>query len=110
MAKPLGAALKEPTEPDPGRGAQNSSTGANREFAAAMARLEKAVGEVVKVTTDQLSERATTLLDDTSRRLEAELRLKRVSESNPQIEQDRERRSRRRSARHRMVDPNEAVN
>jgi phage shock protein C len=105
---PLGAVLKEPNEPQPGE--QRPGGGTNGEFAAAMARLEKAVGEIVKVTTGQLSERATTLLDDTSQRLEAELRLKRASDTNPDIEQEQQRRSQRRYSRHRLVDRAERVN
>lgn len=79
------------------------------EFSAAMARLEKAVAEVVSTTTGQLSERATSLLDDTATRLEAELRFRREPE-NPDEAGERISRRRRNSSRHRLVDRAERVN
>ncbi len=91
----------------------HSGPAGNREFSAAMARLEKAVSEIVTVATGQLSDRATTLLDDTSRRLEAELRLRRVAEDPEEWEQlDRrqQRHARRRRSRHHLVDRAERVN
>ncbi len=74
-----------------------------------MARLEKAVAEVVATTTGQLSERATNLLDDTATRLEAELRFRRDS-GNPDDAAERMARRRRNSSRHRLVDRAERVN
>jgi len=88
---------------------QSARSGDSGEFSAAMARLEKAVQEIVSVTTDQLSERATSLLDDTTQRLESELRIRRVTDS-PDVEADRSRRGRRRRYRHRLVDRAERVN
>ena len=67
-----------------GLGLGNGKTG---EFTAAMNRLEKAVSEVVTEATDQLSGRATNLLDDTSRRLEAELRIRKASDDDAEIGQ-----------------------
>ncbi len=74
------------------------------DFKAAMSRLEKAVQEVVNVTTEELSDRATNLIDDTSKRLEAELRLRRAESESPDVEQSSERRRRRRHNRHRFND------
>ena len=97
---------EDPDQPGP--------TNGNREFSAAMERLEKAVSEIVTVATGQLSDRATTLLDDTSRRLEAELRLRRVAEEvaedREEIERRQQRHDRRRQYRHRLVDRAERVN
>jgi phage shock protein C len=75
-----------------------------------MTRLEKAVAEIVTVATGQLSERAATLLDDTSRRLEAEIRLRRVSDDVEEVERRQERHDQRRRYRHRLVDRAERVN
>ena len=86
------------------------SISGNREFSAAMTRLEKAVAEIVTVATGQLSERATTLLDDTSRRLEAEIRLRRVSDDVEEVERRRQRHDQRRRYRHRLVDRAERLN
>lgn len=74
------------------------------DFKAAMSRLEKAVQEVVNVTTEELSDRATNLIDDTSKRLEAELRLRRVETESPDVEQSSARRRQRRHNRHRFSD------
>ena len=80
------------------------------EFTDAMARLEKAVQEVVSVTTGQLSERATSLLNDTSARLEEELRLRRVADDPEEVELRQARRRRRLRQRHRIADRAEKVN
>ncbi len=80
------------------------------EFSAAMTRLEKAMQEVVSVTTGQLSERATSLLNDTSARLEAELRLRRVADDPDEMDRRQARRSRRNRYRHRIADRAEKVN
>ena len=72
------------------------------EFAQAMNRLETAVQDLVTVTAGQLGDRATQLIDETSKRLEAELRLKRASEQDPEVEDYAEQRSRRRRSRHRF--------
>ncbi len=73
-----------------------------------MARLEKAVQELVSVTAGELGGRATTLIEDTSKRLEAELRLKRVAE-DPEEQSEQEQRlaqrRRNRRRRHRLPDP-----
>ena len=79
------------------------------DFSAAMARLEKAVAEVVSTTTGQLSDRATTLLDDTANRLEAELRFRRAAE-NPELDEQVARRRSGNRGRHRLVDRAERVN
>ena len=93
---------EDPDKPGPAAG--------DGEFTAAMNRLEKAVAEIVTVATGQLSDRATTLLDDTSRRLEAELRLRRVSDDEEALERRQQRHERRRRDRHRLVDRAERVN
>ena len=74
-----------------------------------MARLEKAVGEIVTTTTGQLSDRATTLLDDTATRLEAELRFRQNSDE-PDSSGRAARRRNRNKGRHRLVDRAERVN
>ncbi len=71
------------------------------EFSAAMDRLEKAVSDVVDATTDELSGRARTLLDDAGKRVEAELRLRRMSGDSPEDRMDNRRRRRRLRERHR---------
>ncbi|MCR9258492.1 MAG: PspC domain-containing protein [Pseudomonadaceae bacterium] len=81
----------------------------SNEFSAAMARLERAVSEIVTTTTGQLSDRATTLLDDTATRLEAELRFRQTSDSPDSSERAARRRSRNKG-RHRLVDRAERVN
>ena len=81
----------------------------SNEFSAAMARLEKAVAEIVTTTTGQLSDRATTLLDDTATRLEAELRFRATTDEADTGERAARRRSRN-SSRHRLVDRAERVN
>ncbi|MEE4283529.1 MAG: hypothetical protein V2I41_16425, partial [Pseudomonadales bacterium] len=81
----------------------------SNEFSAAMARLEKAVAEIVTTTTGQLSDRATTLLDDTATRLEAELRFRNTTDEPDTGERVARRRSRN-SGRHRLVDRAERVN
>ena len=71
------------------------ASGQTNEFSAAMARLEKAVQELVTTTTGEITGRATSLLDDTSKRIEAEVRLKRVVDEHPEEEVTHERRRRR---------------
>ena len=67
-----------------------------------MNRLETAVQDLVSVTAGQLGDRATQLIDETSKRLEAELRLKRASAEDPDVEEQVEQRHRRRRSRHRF--------
>jgi len=86
-----------------------SKQGDSGEFTAAMSRLEKAVQEIVTVTTGQLSERAATLIDDTTQRLESELRLRRATD-DPDVEEKQARRRRKTRYRHRLVDRAERVN
>ncbi len=81
----------------------------SNEFSAAMTRLEKAVSEIVTTTTGQLSDRATTLLDDTATRLEAELRFRQTTDEPDSSERAARRRSRNKG-RHRLVDRAERVN
>jgi len=117
LSKPLGAALKEPEEQRPDSSATGRRTrhqagrqeNVSGDFSAAMSRLESAVQEIVSVTTGQLTERATSLLDDTSKRLESELRLRRVTD-DPEVEKSQARRRRRSRYRHRLVDRAERVN
>lgn len=85
----------------------DSSQPGKGEFSAAMSRLEKAVQEVVDVTAGELTGRATTLIDDTSRRLEAELRLRRAESDSPEVAEASEQRRRRRRFRHRFDDRRE---
>lgn len=99
--------MKDPNQRDPDR--RTSGVDDSGEFSAAMARLEKAVQEIVTVTTGQLSERATSMLDETSKRLEAELSVRRDPDDEP-TEAQQARRRRRRRSRHRMVDRAEQVN
>lgn len=72
------------------------------EFSQAMNRLEKAVQDLVSVTAGELGGRATSLIDETSKRLEAELRLKKASGNDPEQEERQARRHRRRRYRHRF--------
>ncbi len=95
-----------------GRDSLNSDEQLGRdkgEFSAAMSRLEGAVAELVNVTTGQLSDRATNLIDDTSKRLEAELRLRRAEQKDPEIERNRDRRQRRHRHRHEFNDRSERM-
>ncbi len=80
---------------------RGDQTGENREIAEAMARFEKAVQDLVSTTAGHLGDRATSLIDETSKRLEAELRLKRAS-SDPGSERRQARRRRRHRHRHRL--------
>ena len=80
----------------------NSGEQSDTEFSQAMNRLENAVQDLVSVTAGQLGDRATALIDETSKRLEAELRLKRASEDDPEVEEQVERRHQRRRSRHRF--------
>ena len=81
--------------------------GEQRDFSAAMSRLEQAVQGLVDVTTEELSERATSLIDDTSRRIESELKVRRASKDSPDLEQRFERRRRRHRLRHRFEERRE---
>lgn len=69
-----------------------------------MLRLEKAVQKLVTTTTGEITERATSLLDETSKRIEAEVRLKRVVDEHPGEEASHARRRRRHKSRHRFSD------
>ena len=69
-----------------------------------MSRLEKAVSELVTVATDEWGERATRAINQTSKHLEAELRMKKRTEEDPGLKRARERRRRRRRSRHRFDD------
>ena len=96
-----------------GAGQASSSTAnsaANGDFSSAMARLEKALSEVVSEATGQVSERATTLLNDTSRRLESELRLRRSADAQDTAARRQQRGARSRRERHRLADRSEQVN
>jgi len=93
----------------PPDGTSSGNTDNSGEFAVAMERLEKAVQEIVTVTTGQFSERATGLINETSKRLEMELRLRRVAE-NEAAEEHREQRRKARGSRHRLADRAEKVN
>lgn len=93
----------------PPDGTSGGSTDNSGEFSAAMERLEKAVQEIVTVTTGQFSERATGLINETSKRLEMELRLRRVAEDEA-AEEHREQRRKARRSRHRLADRAEKVN
>ena len=89
---------------------RDRSAGANDgDFSAAVQRLEKAVQEIVTVTTGQAIDRATTLLDDTTKRLEAELRLRRVR-GNEDADRLQEHGRASRRGRHRLADLAERVN
>ena len=70
------------------------------EFSAAMSRLEKAVQELVTATTGEITDRATSLLDETSKRIESEVRLKKVEDAHPEEATVHERRRKRHRARH----------
>ena len=72
----------------------------SNEFSAAMSRLEKAVQELVTATTGEITDRATSLLDETSKRIESEVRLKKVEEAHPEEATVHERRRKRHRARH----------
>ena len=78
----------------------SKSRSSDSEFTQAMNRLENAVQDLVSVTTGQLGDRATKLIDETSKRLEAELRLKKATEDDPEEEGRTERRHRRLRHRH----------
>ena len=81
------------------------------EFSDAIGRLEQAVQELVAVTAGELSDRATTLLDETSKRLEDELRFRRTTgdeDAEELAKRDESRRARLRY-RSRFGDPDEGV-
>lgn len=70
------------------------------DFSAAMNRLEKAVQELVSVTTGEITGRAASLIEETSKRLEAELRLKKVADTHPEAERAYQRRRHSNRIRH----------
>ena len=76
----------------------------SNEFSAAMSRLEKAVQELVSATTGEITDRATSLLDETSKRIESEIRLKKVEEAHPEGADANKRRRRRHRQRHAFVE------
>ena len=78
---------------------KNSSQGSGPDFSQAMGRLEKAVQDLVTVTTGELGERATSVINETSKRLESELRLKRATGDD--LDKDEVHVSRRRKHRQR---------
>ncbi|NKB97548.1 MAG: PspC domain-containing protein [Pseudomonadales bacterium] len=86
------------------RGDRSEREREGRDFSVAMTRLEKAVQELVTATTGEITDRATSLLDDTSKRLESELRLKRVADEHPEEQPAHEQRRRRHRHRHRFSD------
>lgn len=98
-----GAVLNDHEDRQTGRSSGRAS-GQTNEFSEAMARLEKAVQELVTTTTGEITGRATSLLDDTSKRIEAEVRLKRVFDEHPEEKATHERRRRRHRSRHRFID------
>lgn len=67
-----------------------------------MERFEKAVQDLVSATAGHLGHRATSLIDETSKRLESEARLRRVSD-DPHAERRHSRRRRRHRSRHRLA-------
>ncbi len=78
------------------------------DFSLARERLEKAVQELVTAATGEITDRVTALLDDTSKRLESEIRLKRVAEEHPEELNAHEQRRRRHRHRHRFSDTRRA--
>ena len=84
-----------PNDRDPDRRADDP----NAPFAQAVNRLETAVQELVGVTAGQLSDRASTLIEDTTKRLEAELRFRKYADEEDMDEMSR--RDKRRRNRHR---------
>jgi phage shock protein PspC (stress-responsive transcriptional regulator) len=99
--KTLGAKLNDSEN---NRRERSSRDREGSEFSLAMTRLEKAVQELVTATTGEITDRATSLLDDTSKRLESEIRLKRVAEEHPEEQPAHEQRRRRHRYRHRFSD------
>jgi len=81
---------------------REDNTAPAREITAAVERFEKAVQDLVSATAGHLGDRATNLIDETSKRLEAEVRLKRAS-SDPGAERRQSRRRRRHRSRHRLA-------
>lgn len=86
------------------RRANRNQSGSGSEFSQAMSRLEQAVQNLVTVTTGELGERATSVINETSKRLEAELRLKRATGKDPNQDAAQDRRSRRNRTRHQFTD------
>jgi phage shock protein PspC (stress-responsive transcriptional regulator) len=83
---------------------ENSSQGSGPDFSQAMGRLEKAVQDLVTVTTGELGERATSVINETSKRLEAELRLKRATGDDLDTDEVHVSRRRKHRQRHRFSD------
>jgi len=93
----LGAILSNGNNNDP-EGKSNNSGPDSSDFSDAVARLEKSVQELVSVAKDQTFDKATRFIDETSKRIESELRFSRVSDEG--ADEDREHRRRRRRHRH----------
>lgn len=74
----------------------SSSTGGPADFNAAVSRLEKAVQQLVTVTAGQFSDRATTLIEETSKRLESEAENRREPQQATASSNEQRRRRRRR--------------
>ncbi|MEM7078918.1 MAG: PspC domain-containing protein [Pseudomonadota bacterium] len=72
------------------------------DFTDAMTRLESAVQELVGATTDQLSQRATKIIDDTSKRIEAEIRMRNAVDDDEEVVAQAEQRKHRRQHRRRF--------
>ena len=86
------------------RQSQRSDSSGKGEFSDAMSRLEKAVQDLVTVTAGELGERATSVINETSKRLEAELRLNINTGEDPEQSEQQQRRRRRHRNRHRFTD------
>lgn len=86
------------------RQSNRSGPASGGEFSNAMSRLEKAVQDLVTVTTGELGDRATSVINETSKRLEAEFRLKRATGDDPDKDESHVRRRRRHRNRHRFSD------
>lgn len=84
------------------RNRADQSQSRDTDFTDAMTRLESAVQELVGATTDQLSMRATKIIDDTSKRIEAEIRMRNAVEDDEEVVAEQERRTHRRRHRRRF--------
>ena len=69
------------------------------EFSQAVNRFEKAVQDLVTVTTGELSTRATSVIEETTKRLEMELKVRRASGGDQEAADEYERRYHRHQAR-----------
>ena len=83
---------------------RNQSSQEQEDFSQAVNRFESAVQELVSATAGELSDRVTNLINDTTTRLESELRVKRMAADDVDAEENLSRRQRRRSQRHRFQD------